>query len=131
MRHKKLTMCIAVTVLFSIVAVLSGFSQEDVKTVQDRAFNPRTMERPPVIFLHDAHNEKAKIEQCSACHHEYKDGKKLEDGSSEGTACSECHKSGDKENPLPLIRAYHLQCKGCHAEKRKGPVMCGECHVTD
>ncbi len=129
MRHKKLTACIAV--LFSLFAVLSGFSQEDVKTVQDKAFNPRTMERTSVIFLHDAHNEKAKIGECNECHHEYKDGKKLEDASSEGTACSECHKSRDGEDPLPLIRAYHLQCKGCHAEKRKGPVMCGECHVRE
>jgi len=129
MRHKKLTACIAV--LFSLFAVLSGFSQEDVKTVQDKAFNPRTMERTSVIFLHDAHNEKAKIEECNECHHDYKDGKKIEDASSEGTACSECHKSRDGEDPLPLIRAYHLQCKGCHAEKRKGPGMCGECHVRE
>jgi hypothetical protein len=27
------------------------------------------------------------------------------------------------------MKAYHLNCKGCHQEQKKGPVMCGECHV--
>jgi hypothetical protein len=28
-----------------------------------------------------------------------------------------------------LMKAYHMNCKGCHLEKGKGPILCGECHV--
>jgi hypothetical protein len=28
-----------------------------------------------------------------------------------------------------LTKAFHTNCKGCHENKNKGPVMCGECHV--
>jgi hypothetical protein len=27
------------------------------------------------------------------------------------------------------MKAFHLNCKGCHQERKKGPVMCGECHA--
>jgi hypothetical protein len=30
---------------------------------------------------------------------------------------------------LDLANTYHLQCKGCHVENKKGPIMCNECHV--
>jgi hypothetical protein len=28
-----------------------------------------------------------------------------------------------------LRRALHLNCKGCHLENKKGPIMCGQCHI--
>jgi hypothetical protein len=28
-----------------------------------------------------------------------------------------------------LRKAFHFNCKGCHQNKKQGPVMCGECHV--
>jgi hypothetical protein len=27
-----------------------------------------------------------------------------------------------------LMRAFHMNCKGCHVQRRQGPVVCGECH---
>lgn len=108
-----------------IFVAFSGYAQEDVKKVDDSAFSHHV--RPAVPFDHDAHNEKAGIEDCSTCHHVFKDGKKLVGGSSEGRPCSECHLAkGD--NSMDLIKAYHDQCKGCHMERGKGPVTCAECH---
>jgi hypothetical protein len=130
MKKNTLIIYAAIAVLISAMAAVSGFSQDDITTVSDSAFDPRQMMRPPVSFLHDEHNEKAGIEECNACHHAYEDGKKTDD-SSEGMECSECHTLEDKSDPLPLIRVYHLQCRGCHQEKKAGPVMCGECHVKE
>jgi hypothetical protein len=59
----------------------------------------------------------ALIEDCNECHHVYEDGEKLEDESSEDSSCSECHEEKGSG------------CKGCHHENKKGPIMCGQCHV--
>ena len=114
---------VALAVLF---VVLSAHSQEDVTTVDDSAFEKKM--RPPVPFVHDEHNEKAEIEDCSTCHHVYNEGKKVEGESSEGSECSECHAPADGKYPMSLIVAYHKMCKGCHQEKKAGPIMCAECH---
>ncbi len=129
MKKKNLMAYGAIMVFVSVFAVISGFSQEDMTTVQDSAFDIRQMMRPRVCFLHDEHNEKAQIEECNVCHHTYNEGKKVEDESSEGMECSECHTVENTDNPIELVRVYHLQCKRCHEEKNAGPVMCGECHV--
>ena len=128
MRKNRLMAGIVVIVVFiAAFTVISGFSQENIIAVQDGGF--RQVMRPTVRFLHDEHNEAAGIEDCSGCHHSYDaTGKKLEDESSEGTTCSECHLK-DADDPVPLVMAYHGQCKGCHDDQKKGPVMCGECHV--
>ena len=116
---KKIILLIAVM----LIAAISGFSQEDIQFLDDSAF--KTKMRSPAVFPHDAHNEKAKIDACETCHHLYENGKKVE-GSSEDRKCSECHhKDGD---PMQLASAYHNRCKGCHIEKKAGPVLCGECH---
>lgn len=104
-------------------------AQEDITQVADSAFEePR---RPPVAFHHDAHNERAGIDECNGCHHAYADGQKQEDDDSVGMECSECHFKKDGNNPLDLIQAYHQQCTGCHADRKAGPVMCGECHKRE
>lgn len=108
-----------------IFAAFSCYAQEDVKKVEDSAFKHQM--RPAVPFVHEAHNEKAGIEDCSTCHHVFQNGKKLEGGSSEGRQCSECHMAKGS-NSMDLIKAYHDQCKGCHMAKGKGPVTCAECH---
>ena len=117
---------IVLILIGSIFVVISGLSQDDVKTVEDSAFEEKM--RPPVPFLHDEHNEKAEIEECNVCHHVYEDGEKLEDDSSEEQECSECHTLNKGDNPLSLVKIYHLQCRGCHQEKKAGPIMCSECH---
>lgn len=117
MRTKALAAASAIALILFLACGLA-LSQEDVKEVNDPAFTSHT--RPMVPFVHDAHNEKAGIEDCAKCHHG-------PDGTtSEGQACSECHMTG--KSTRPLIKAYHGRCRSCHLEEKKGPVQCGECH---
>ncbi len=120
---------------FSIILILAGlatllttaWSQEDMEFIDNSAFDsPR---RTPSVFVHDAHNETAELEECSVCHHLYEDGVLLEDESSEDQSCSECHTLDAQGNQPGLLMAFHLNCKNCHEKENKGPVMCGECHV--
>ena len=127
MKRHTLTVSICITVLALVLAVMTAYSQENVKSVQDSGF--KELMRPQVPFMHDEHNEKAQIEDCSNCHHVYQDGKKVEGEVSESQECSECHKTKDENYPLSLVMAYHTRCKGCHLEQKSGPIMCSECHV--
>lgn len=127
MGKRRVTFYIVITLFVSILAVMSGFSQDDVTTVEDSAFEEKM--RPSVPFMHDEHNETAEIEECNICHHVYEDGEKDEYESSEDMECSECHELDDSGNPMSLVKIYHVQCKRCHQEKKSGPIMCGECHI--
>ena len=115
----------------TLAAVLCGaplaFSQGDMLAIKPEAFT--SPQRPPAAFPHDAHNEKAKIDDCAACHHGGKDGKIDRAASTEGTPCAECHPVKAAKGTTPLMRAFHKQCQGCHETAKKGPVACGECHV--
>jgi len=122
---KKMWTLYSIAVTAVAVVVVTAYSQENVKSVQDSAF--KTKMRTNAVFLHDEHNEKAEIDDCGICHHLYKDGVKVENETSEEMECSECHKISG--NPMPLVVKYHLRCKGCHEEKKAGPVMCNECHI--
>ena len=113
--------------LLVIILLLPAFSQEDMEVVDCGSFSKK--QRPPAIFRHDEHNEKARIEDCSECHHIYEDGKKLEDESSEDQSCADCHDEKSSGRKLGLRKAFHTNCKGCHLAKKQGPVMCGKCHV--
>ena len=124
---KKTKLFVLAIILFSGIAVLSGYSQEEMTIVDNSVFdNPM---RTSAVFRHDEHNEAAEIEECNECHHIYEDGQKVEDESSEDSRCADCHEKEGSGNQLGLRKAYHTNCKGCHLEKKKGPVMCGECHV--
>lgn len=112
--------------IFLMVGTFVAFSQEDIETVNDKAFKKLT--RPQVAFFHDAHNEKAAIDECNVCHHMFEDGKQLEDEDSIGMECSECHYSKTKDAAADLIRVYHLKCSGCHLKQKSGPILCSECH---
>jgi predicted CXXCH cytochrome family protein len=109
--------------------IVPAFSQEDMQVVDDWGFEKKR--RPPAMFRHDEHNEKAEIEECSECHHVYENGEKLEDESSEDQSCSECHDEKGSGNQPGLKKAFHANCKGCHHERNKGPIMCGSCHVRN
>jgi hypothetical protein len=119
----------------SLVLVLAGCAllltavsaQEDMVTVDPGPFeNPQ---RAPSVFRHEEHNLNADIWDCNVCHHVYDDeGNLVEDESSEDQSCSECHGLQDDGRQPGLMKAFHRNCKGCHTEKAKGPVMCGECH---
>ena len=124
-RHEKL---IPLVIGFLVISAIFVFaSEEEVSFVSDSGYE-ETM-RPPVVFNHDAHNEAAGLEDCASCHHVYDDdGKQVEDESSEDMECSECHLKPEDKNRMNLTKYYHLSCRGCHIESKKGPVMCGECH---
>lgn len=128
MKNKALAAYIVVALIVSAVAALSGFSRDtsEIGSVRDSAFGVRM--RTAVAFNHDAHNEKAAIEDCAECHHSFDEkGVKVEGESTEDRECSECHMA-DGKTKMDLMRAYHLNCKGCHEDQKAGPVMCGECH---
>jgi hypothetical protein len=107
--------------------VVNAWSQEAMRAVSTEAFSKP--QRPAAVFPHDAHNEKAGIDGCNQCHHVYENGKLVEDESSEDRRCSDCHGAEAAGRQPGLMKAFHLNCKGCHQEQKKGPVMCGECHV--
>jgi hypothetical protein len=113
--------------MFSALMLAAAHSQENMVFVKSDAFTSH--QRPNAVFRHDSHNEKAAIENCGECHHVYEDGKLAEDETSEDKRCSDCHGLEDSGRQPGLMKAFHLNCKGCHQEKKKGPVMCGECHV--
>jgi len=111
-----------------LIFLVSAHSQEDMQVVSAAAFvKPR---RPPAVFRHDAHNESAMVEECYGCHHVFdENGDLVEDESSEDQSCSECHDLERSGNKPDLMKAFHANCKGCHKEQKKGPVICGQCHV--
>jgi hypothetical protein len=121
-----LVVTLAVAIL-SALTLAAAYSQEDMKVVESDAFTQP--QRTSAVFRHDEHNEKAQIENCNQCHHVYADGKLVEDESSEDRRCSDCHGLQDSGRQPGLMKAFHLNCKGCHQETKKGPVMCGACHV--
>ena len=111
----------------SMVCTSRADAKNDTVRMDTSAFE-RTR-RPAAVFDHDAHNEAAQIDDCAACHHVYKDGKLVPDESSEDTPCSDCHGLvAGPDNPVPLVNAFHLQCRSCHVKKGKGPLLCAECH---
>ncbi len=125
MRRSSLSFFVVFTSFLFIL--VSAHSQEDMVNIENDVFgNPK---RPPAVFRHDEHNELAQIEECNECHHIYEDGQRLEDESSEDQRCAECHELEDNDNIPGLMKAFHTNCKSCHFAKKKGPVMCGQCHV--
>ena len=125
MIKRSLIILMALTV--SILTGALAFSRADENLLDNSAFdNPR---KPPSLFNHDYHMEDLEIDDCSVCHHLYEDGELIEDESSAGESCSECHPVRPEDKTVPLMKAFHLNCKGCHKERGSGPVMCGQCHV--
>ncbi len=122
---KKVCIFIMAAVVVSGLVLTVAYSQEDIEFVDNSFFTDP--QRPSSVFVHDEHNEMAGIERCNICHHMYDDeGNLLEYESSEGYYCADCH--GENDWKMPLMKAYHVRCKGCHEEQGAGPVMCGECH---
>ncbi len=120
--------CIWILMVLLSAAAFPVHSGEDTPTLDNTRFD--RPQRPPAVFDHDDHNSTAGLDdKCSVCHHVYENGKLIEDESSEDSLCSECHGlSPTPENPVSLRRAFHTNCRSCHFESGKGPVLCGECH---
>ena len=112
------------------LTAVPALPRANMTVVHDEAF--RDQQRPPAVFEHDGHNARAGIYDCSVCHHVYEDGKKVRHVMSVGQECSDCHGLKEsEENGVPLREAYHTQCIGCHSDRGKGPLSCGECHVKE
>ena len=125
---KKSAFCISASVMISLLILVSAYSQEEMVVISADGFD--SSQRPAAVFRHDEHNEAAEIEACSECHHVYDDdGKLVEDESSEDQSCADCHEMQDIGRKPGLMKAFHTHCKSCHREKKKGPLMCGQCHL--
>ena len=125
---KKSAFCICASAMISLLILVSAYSQEEMVVISADGFD--SSQRPAAVFRHDEHNEAAEIEECTECHHDYDDdGKLVEDESSEDQLCSDCHELKASGRKPALMKAFHTNCKGCHLKKKKGPVMCGQCHV--
>jgi len=124
----KRSVCVAVAVLAVFVSMVApALCQEEMAFVGNDAFD--RPQRGPAAFFHDTHNENAGIDDCAECHHLYgEDGQKLDGESSEDQACSECHGPRDAGRKPKLTKAFHQNCKGCHINLEKGPILCAQCH---
>lgn len=124
---KLLAFMAVIAALVVVYMAPMAFSQDDMTVVPVDAFSK--LERPQVAFEHDAHNEKAELDDCVICHHSMTDdGKRDLENSSEGETCESCHPVNPDNDKTPLRLAYHKQCMTCHKDAVKGPVACGECH---
>jgi Class III cytochrome C family len=124
---KTVTLIVLPLLIGIVLGISPVWSQEEMTAVDNTVFdNPQ---RTPSVFVHDEHNEIAGIDDCAACHHIYEDGQLVEDESSEDQSCSDCHSLEGDDGQPSLIKAFHANCKGCHQEQEKGPILCGECHI--
>lgn len=101
-------------------------AQDDVMRLAGSG--PAKLRRPAVVFAHARHAEAI---DCLRCHHDI-DDYGVNRGS-DGQPCGDCHTPEAGDNPVPLTRAFHLQCKGCHQDQTAAgrgqlPLMCGQCH---
>lgn len=113
-------------IIINVVLLVSiGWTQEDTIFMRHEELKPH--KRSAVVFPHARHSESI---DCSRCHHDYDNfGVNT---NTDGQKCSECHTRTSKY-PMPLMKAIHLQCKGCHEKLSKTvhpglPVLCGQCH---
>ena len=122
----QISLTCALFVLLGLFAAATS-AQEDMVVIDNSVFeNPQ---RPPAVFKHDEHNELARIEECNECHHVYEEGQRLADESSEDQRCADCHELQDAGSKPGLVKAFHTNCKSCHREQKRGPLMCGQCHI--
>lgn len=82
------------------------------------------LDRPPVVFMHDAHTRALapKGKDCQSCHLTDEKGVR-------SLKFRRLLDSGRRE----AMDAYHVECISCHRETRSageksGPETCGECH---
>ena len=125
MKKNRIALYIAIAGLASLFIIGAVYAQDDIKSLKHDIFVER--ERPAALFPHALHADEAGID-CLECHHIYKDGENVWDESEESD-CTACHSLKADDKKLPAMRAFHANCKGCHAKEGKGPLTCGECHL--
>ena len=124
----KKTMRMALLLAAALCWPTMGPAGGDAPRMSVKALEPLT--RPASLFDHDAHNAKAGIEECTACHHGGKGLVRDVKDDTSGQACVECHAVRRSDGGTPLRMAYHRQCQGCHSTTVKGPLACGSCHAA-
>jgi len=113
-----------------LIMVHPVFSQDEFIEIDSDEFKEHT--RSLVVFPHMVHED---CVECWDCHHDYDESG--ENIGTDGGYCSDCHTKKAGENPVPLMEAFHIQCKQCHAketsknENKNIPQMCGQCHVIN
>ena len=108
---------------------LGPTTPKPMSRLESQSFQRR--EKGPVLFRHQSH-EAARI-ACTACHHDYVNGRNVWRQGQPVAACAECHQVRPQAGMLDLKNAFHRQCKGCHLKtrqqgRRAGPSRCEECH---
>lgn len=110
-----------------LMSAAAGTAQDEIITLGLGEATPH--QRPQVVFPHEQHAEAI---VCMRCHHDFDEFGTNIGGDEQ--ACAECHGATAGDNPIPLTKAFHLQCKSCHEDVARGggrdlPVMCGQCHI--
>jgi hypothetical protein len=128
-RKVTILLALAVAVISGVCAYAKGnpppgasAGRADIITIDTlKAFGK--LERPPVVFLHDAHTRvlQKNHQDCTACHPPEKDRLSVR---------FERLKDGSKKEVMDI---YHARCIGCHQQRastgeKAGPVTCGDCH---
>lgn len=125
----KCARCFLVLVFLCSALAPLAFSQDAVIVLDHKELGSH--QRSLVSFDHEKHSTGI---ECSRCHHDYEENGTNKGG--DGQPCSVCHGQKQAKARLPLEKAFHAQCKGCHEDLRaKGsaniPLLCGECHVRE
>lgn len=121
---------IAASILLCIALAVSTPVLSQSEMMELDCIDSGQHQRPIVLFPHLTHEV---FVECKDCHHEK--NAYGENVGGKGGYCSDCHTCEALKNPVPLIEAFHLQCKKCHAhtietsENKNIPQMCGQCHV--
>lgn len=112
-----------------IFSAIPASTQEEILLLKSGELDPH--QRPTVVFQHERHAEDI---DCARCHHEPDQYGANTNSDGEGQRCAECHKSPENPFAPALMKAFHVQCKGCHEKlilttDLKPPRLCGKCHV--
>ena len=126
MQSLKILFGTTITLIIFLFAMFKPCLADETDYIDNSVYTSPTQSK--VNFIHDSHNETAKIDDCSICHHLYEDGVLIESESSEDMPCADCHSPKMFNKEITLTTAFHKNCKGCHMKEKKGPIMCGECH---
>ncbi len=95
------------------VVTITGVNEFYTKA--DAAGGVKTLETTIRVRMPHSSHEKADI-TCGTCHHKKGNDERIK-------KCAYCHKG------LKGAKMFHTSCIKCHADMKKGPVRCNECHI--
>jgi hypothetical protein len=100
-------MAVLMAVCFTVGVAFAGAPEKPIELKNKKG---------TVTYNHAKHSAVS----CQKCHHKDAAGKEQ--------SCLKCHTEKADGKKLEAKEAFHKQCKGCHAEGKKGPTKCDECH---